>query len=116
MDDWFRAAPVRQRRIAVGAHRYNAARGILGHEPEWHELIRPSGELLTVPELEQESAYGRMERLQNVRTIVANNRANVEQLRRYGARHLTRRPSITRPSMCRSATRCPSVSVRTLSR
>lgn len=54
-DDWFRRAPVRLRKKAVGSRRYDVVekQKPKGQQPEWSDFIGPDGKLIPVTVLKQ---------------------------------------------------------------
>lgn len=73
--DWWARAPERERKIAVGAKRYNVARNAIGAPPDWEELIDVAGRLVDPEILANETPEQRRQRVDAVRTMLAQLRA-----------------------------------------
>lgn len=61
-DRWFAQADEGTRKEAVGIGRYNAAKGTLGREPDWIDMIDPQGNLMSKGAIANEAPDVRFQR------------------------------------------------------
>ncbi len=81
--DWFSAADVRRRRLAVGARRYAAVGD--GDRGRWDVFVDPdTGALLSAAELKAESPADRAVRVAKVKALIDRRREDVRRAARLG--------------------------------
>jgi hypothetical protein len=82
---WFSRADETRRKLAVGVRRYATAKEILGHAPQWEDLLDPtSGRLLSLAELQDESPGERMMRVNKARALINQRGRQRAQVARMG--------------------------------
>lgn len=83
--DWFAKADEQQRRAAAGVKRLGVAEELLGRAPTWADMVDPStGQLLTIPELQRETAQERAARRAEALELIAKNRAAIARVAGFG--------------------------------
>lgn len=71
-DKWFAKADASKRKQVTGVARYNAVKEIAGsrRQPDWIDFIDEDGQLLTISQLQNETAVERQARKQRIRELV----------------------------------------------
>jgi len=82
--DWWKQASPGERKAAVGARRYHAARDKLGREPRWADFLGPDGKLLSVSEIRGETSAEREQRLRQVKATLEHRQTQFEQVASQG--------------------------------
>ena len=83
--DWFDAADEKRRRLAMGTRRYSYLKDEVGERLEYGHFVEPkTGDLMTMNQLRSEGSAEREARLNQVRQIIQQRRADIESLRVYG--------------------------------
>lgn len=83
--DWFDAADEKRRRLAMGTRRYSYLKDEVGERLEYGHFVEPkTGDLMTMNQLRSEGSAEREARLNQVRQIIQQRRADIESLRIYG--------------------------------
>jgi SPP1 gp7 family putative phage head morphogenesis protein len=91
---WFSTATVEQRKLAVGSRRYNAVQAAVGgiREVEWTDFIEPTGKLLTLKKIADETGIERFRRKLLVQSAIQE---RVSLLNQVAARGFVELPKLT---------------------
>jgi SPP1 gp7 family putative phage head morphogenesis protein len=83
--EWFAQADERQRRIAVGTRRYSAAKEVAGDEAlHYSHFVNEKGELLSVDQIQTETAEERAARIGKIKAEEARRRHLIRELATFG--------------------------------
>jgi len=85
-EEWFKSASVAKRKMVTGVARYKSVESILAdkREPRWSDFINPDGELLTVDQLENETATARTARIDQINREIKLNRKSIKAVASRG--------------------------------
>jgi hypothetical protein len=76
--DWWQQASVGERKAAVGARRFHAAREKLGREPRWADFLSADGKLVSIHEVRTETSAEREQRLRRVKAVIDHRQTQLE--------------------------------------
>ena len=85
-EQWFSQADPGRRKLAVGVARYDVVQRQLKdvRQPEWSDFVDVDGNLLTVAQLDSESALDRVARKENVQTAIRERAKKLKEVATRG--------------------------------